>query len=58
MFVKELHVAAVAVGFSPLLLESSLVELLQAERAHEVLLVKLLPHRADAPACDVIIGLA
>ena len=36
------------VGFIVLFLERSFVELLQAERADEVLRVKLLVHRRDA----------
>ena len=45
---EEFDEAGVAVGFIVLLLERSFVELLQAERADEVLRVKLLVHRRDA----------
>ena len=45
---KKFDEAGVAVGFIVLLFERSFVELLQAERADEVLRVKLLVHRRDA----------
>lgn len=41
-----------AVGFVVLLLEGALVQLLQAEGAHEMLRVEFLEHRRNTPAGD------
>lgn len=41
-----------AVGFVVLLLEGALVQLLQAEGAHEMLRVEFLKHGRDAPSGD------
>ena len=49
---KEPVVASVAVGFVAVLLEGSLVELLEAKRADKVFGVKLAEHGGDAAAGD------
>ena len=49
---EELHKARVAVWLVVLLLERSLVELLEAERAHEVFRVELLEHGRHAAPGD------
>jgi len=51
-FTKKFNEALMAVWFVILFLESSLVQLLEAERAHKVFLVKLLAHGADATTCN------
>lgn len=53
---EELPEAALAVGLLVLLLEGSLVQLLQAERAHKVLRVELLAHGCDAAAGDGLLA--
>lgn len=49
---EELDEALVTVGLVVVILERSLVELLQAERANEMLLMKFLAHRANASTGD------
>lgn len=53
---EELQEAALTVGFVILLLEGALVELLEAEGAHEMLGVELLGHGGDAAAGDGLLA--
>lgn len=53
---EQFNEAAVAVGFVILLFEGSLVELLQAKRAHKVLRVKLFSHGCDAATGDGLLA--
>lgn len=53
---EELVEAPVAVGLVVLLLEGALVELLEAERADEVLRVELPEHGGDAATCNGLVA--
>lgn len=53
---EELQEAALTVGLVVLLLESALVELLEAKGAHEMLGVELLGHGGDAAAGDGLLA--
>ena len=53
---EEFLEAWMTVGFLPLLLECALVELLEAERADEVLWMEFLVHGGDATATDRLVA--
>ena len=53
---EQLHEAALAVGLVVLLLEGTLVQLLQAEGTHKVFRVELLGHGRDAAAGDGLLA--